>query len=658
MVTSENYTFDVCLSLESYKNKQLSGAMIGSTKIKENRDIRKQYGFAANKGIGYVRTVVNADTLLNCLIHGHAFCNLFKPEKTRKDGSFGSSQKTYQNFAGSYTIGVDIDQTNYESVEEFVSVLTLKPTLYYTSYSNKQEGKGARFRLIYVFDEMIWNKFFFRYVAWQINAMIERDTKERITDDCNLRCTQYFNGTNVDDTSLVVSYGITHNIYSFSDFGASKQGYIEFLENNCYYKTNAHRAEIQALLRNLKREVVNRSVEESVQGNLDSAVQAASVQSQSIFDEGLLNDMMRLSYDEFMKHNRHKYHYFYRVEKPLWVDGLYQLVDDDFFAFTYSYGKRKVLQDGMKRRKTLFLRMCLRRVMKPTATPNEILFNAFEDMHRFFCMDGIDIEKFLQRNVEACFDFSVDEIKELYSDQISHLKEVTKPKRGIIYKHSKASVAETSFEIINHYYQGNLSVEENIKILASHGLKFGKSTLYKFKKQKAVASQTRFVSDDELLSFVDVTLSVRKNLELLKKNNYKVRVQRVVDTLKKKKEEQANSNVDSRLNQCKASKQSSQQQREHNKLFILELGNTSKDSVIQHQSKSINKQESKESKSDFVLLCKMDSETPAAPKSVEDTNSTEEQTFFDTNPNFQQETNYLYSSSVEDFFDGAGSYFE
>ena len=57
MQTKSDYKFKVSLSNESYFNKEISGAMIGTTKDENNRLIRKKYGYKANKGIGYKEVV-------------------------------------------------------------------------------------------------------------------------------------------------------------------------------------------------------------------------------------------------------------------------------------------------------------------------------------------------------------------------------------------------------------------------------------------------------------------------------------------------------------------------------------------------------------------------------------------------------------------------
>ena len=73
--------------------------MIGSGKDEENRKIRKLYGY--ERGISFYRETVTPKSLLNELLEGKVFCHLFNPKKTRQDGTFGSSEKTNDNFAGS-----------------------------------------------------------------------------------------------------------------------------------------------------------------------------------------------------------------------------------------------------------------------------------------------------------------------------------------------------------------------------------------------------------------------------------------------------------------------------------------------------------------------------------------------------------------------------
>jgi hypothetical protein len=134
--------------------------------------------------VGYKKGTFTPQELLDKLTEGHVFCHIFDPTRCRrrKDRTFGNSEKKNENFRCSYIIGVDIDETKYKTAEDFIEKLELKPTFYYTSYRNQQEGLGARIRMIYIFIQPIDSPYLFRYFSWKLHKKIEKDTKEKIKD--------------------------------------------------------------------------------------------------------------------------------------------------------------------------------------------------------------------------------------------------------------------------------------------------------------------------------------------------------------------------------------------------------------------------------------------------------------------------------------------
>ena len=96
-------------------------------------------------------------------------------------------------------------------------------------------------------------------------------------------------------------------------------------------------------------------------------------------DKEVVHDMQIQDYgSSFMRYNRHKFKYFYRPERDDWINDTYQLIDDEYFCLPYTVDEYK-LADGQGTRKSLYTRMCLRRIMKPDVDPTELLFNAYED---------------------------------------------------------------------------------------------------------------------------------------------------------------------------------------------------------------------------------------------------------------------------------------
>lgn len=567
MKLDKDYTFEVSLSNDAYADKIISAAMIGSSKNEENRRIRKEYGFPANKGIGYTRTTTNAESLLNALLDGHVFCHLFNPATTRKDGSFGSSEKKDENFDGSYIIGVDIDRTSYPTVEMFISQLSLKPTFYYTTYSNLKEDKGARFRLIYVFDTKIENPYFFRYAAYCLNQLIEKETKEKIDDDCNLRCSQYFNGTNRNNDNIILSYGLTNYVYSFEDISVSTDGYVDYLRNYCYYKTYSRDRVIS--ISNILYNITNKfysfnssttyyielqndnTTDKTCNININTVLNSYNT-TITHCNEDFVTDMVRLDYDEFMKHNRHKYHYYYRVEKEEWIDGIFQYIDDDYFSL---YWNATTVKDGQKRRKKLFERMCLRRVINPSVDADTLLFNAYEDVHRFFEIDKDLTIDCLVKNVERAMQMDIEDIKMNYSNIIKFLKS-RRPKSGIIVRPGvTGNIAERNrvlriirYSLMADYYDASLTAKENVEIISNNLFRISLRTFYNFLHEFSLKTDNKKVTDEELKTLLDINLSIRDNMTVLKNKGIKVgnkRVMKILNSLKDNISVTKNDNADS-----------------------------------------------------------------------------------------------------------------
>lgn len=514
MEINKDYKFTVSVSKDRYINKEISGAMIASGKNEEVKEIRKKYGFKKNSGVGYIESTETPETLLDKLLNGAVMCNLFNVSRFRKDGTFSSSEKKDDNFKGSFTVGVDIDHTSFKSVEDYVDRLTYKPTFYYTSYSNEQPNKGVRFRMIYVFDTMIENKYFFRYVGYTLHKLIEQDTDEVIDDYCGIRCSQYFNGTNINTTGLIVKYGITNNIYSLDDFNITAEGFIDFVKHNCYYSSSDKRRTkyFQILIDNYNKSntVIEDKKEETKIYDIECGVEINNKPSQH-----LVSDMQRLDYDEFMKYNRHNYNYFYRIEKDEWINGSYQFVDDNYFALFYNVN---TVKDGNQRRKKLYQRMCLRRVMKPEVDADTLLFNAYEDVHKYFETDGDLTIECLAKNVEWAMSKSVEDIENDFSDTLAYLRSKA-PKKGIIYKSKAAHSKANTYSLLDTYYNRDLSVTDNItEIYNIYGYTVKKSTIYDYLKDRKISNN----NNDLILSVYDFSLSLRKNWKYINENVCKV----------------------------------------------------------------------------------------------------------------------------------------
>lgn len=575
MLSNGNFKIEVSLSKECFKDKTISNAMIGKSS-KENRLIRKEYGYDPRRGVSFDEIYTTPSELLEYLLKGHVFCHIFNPYYIRKDGTFGSSQKTKRNFIYSNVIGVDIDETGYSTPQEYIDTLRLKPTFWYTSYSHlkyNEEKKygGPRFRLIYVFNSRIDNPYYFRYCATKLNKMIEEDTREEITDKCNLNCTQYFNGTCIDNSELNIEYGITNFIYSLDDIGvsftkSSDTDYIDFLCHRCYY-SSLKLDDYFGIKNELKRitykdyhydnrkrmfvvnqedknilHTINVKMEKDRTLEMDYIYEMTEPETStySAATNTILYDWDHNKLDDFLKCSQwvnaiKNTKYVYRKENK-WEDKNYQFVDDDYFSLFHFRSRRF---NGEGRRKTLYQRMCLRRLLSPQITKDEMVVNTIVDIVKYFDnSDGVLNSDFIKNNIDTSYTLSLEEINEMYKVSIDYLKQETRPNKGYIMRCGVNDKQKVSYEILDDYYNRDYSVNENCVLLKeNNNISFSKSTLYEYCNNRNIKTDKNKLSDYEIMDLIDLSLSYRKSYEWFKDNNIKVGDKRLRRLYNKKREE-------------------------------------------------------------------------------------------------------------------------
>ncbi len=351
----DNFKFRTNVSVETYKDKKEATACLSAAGANA----------VGKSKMAFKEQSVSVAGFLGLATSGHAFCNLFDFDpnteywvstssgqhylsypvyrKGENKGAMKLSFKSDQFFKGSQTVFVDIDFTRYTTIDDYVSTLTWKPTCVYMSFSDNKEKHGVvsrRFRLVYVLDEVVGLDDF-RKISRTISDRVVLDTGEPMDDDCGTRVSQYMNGVFGNNETYQ-----TDCIYSVSDF-----------------------------------------IGEGVD-NIDSPKLPDDEGEQGpppiAFNKQMLDDMATLWYDEFMHYYSKKYKYFYRTERPEkeeWIDGLYQLADENYLQLWY-YRERQV--DGQMRRRKLFKNACLRRLMRPDVDPDTLLFNLYVDFVRFF----------------------------------------------------------------------------------------------------------------------------------------------------------------------------------------------------------------------------------------------------------------------------------
>ena len=449
---NKEFQFLINVSREAYQKKEDARACLvyaGAKAIQRNK-------------MAFVQKEMTIPQFLDLATTGHTFCNLFNFDPKKEywiKNSKGQSYQTYpiyckgenkgamkiqfksdKYFQGSQAVFVDIDYTSYKTVPEYLAKLSMQPTCVYMSFSDgieKSNVKSRRFRLVYVFDEILDQQKFL-YVSKSINDQIIADTGEDMEDDCGTRMSQYMNGVYGNDEKYEFDW-----IYTPRDFCVSGDYYIKpYIE-----ETKEPEPEPE-----------------------DDPMK---------FDNQMLNDMENMEYKDFMHLYSTRYKYIYRTEKDAWEDGLYQFTDENYLQLYYY---REKVKDGEHRRKKLFWAACLRRLINPEIDPNTLLFNLYVDRERFYDnSDEVMSIACLTRRVRKAFEMTYEELQRFCGATVAYWK-ANRPyrifKSGVVELYGSVTrvMKLIRYKELDLLYDRSISLKENIE----RGLTVPQSTLYRY----------------------------------------------------------------------------------------------------------------------------------------------------------------------------------
>lgn len=472
------FTFRTSISREGYEDKNTAKMCLSSITAKK----------IGKAKMAFKEEEVTVSDFLNYATSGYAFCNLFKFDENKKywiNSAKGHSTFTYPTykrgtnkgyfklsfksdvfFHGSQTIFVDVDFTHFDSLTDYISCLTYTPTCAYYSYSDNADKHGVvsrRFRLVYVFDSVLNSKDF-RDITFTIYDTIVADTEEPMSDLCGCAYSQYMNGGNSQD---VFNSGI---IYSKSDFPVY--------------------------------EVVNQVEEEKPVETKKTA-----------FNEELLNDMQYLPY-EFVVRKWHAkgLRYITRTEIDF-GDNYYVTTTDDFVQLKYITEK---VTDGKQRRKKLYIRCALRRLMKQDISADELLYNLYIDRFKFFDnSDEVLTIEVLKTKVKAALLTDIEKIKQM-SDDTNKPTFVINSTVDDKHKAVAAARKELTDNMIGELYDVTATIKANKITIEEAGYKVSLSRLYKWCEDYSVVPvkpTTRAKKD--VVKGYNPELSIRENMKVM-----------------------------------------------------------------------------------------------------------------------------------------------
>ena len=511
MKEDKDFNVTVSLSKQGYSSKEeaISAVM---------NDRKKMAELGIAESMRFKRTTLSVTDLLSYIRLGYTFCGLYQYKEgrkvfiqtstgkqyytmpTEKDGYMKRCVKRSDYWEGSQVVSIDIDETAYQHIPAYLSMLSCQPTFTYTTFSDKPEKR--KFRMVYVMDKILARNEH-KAVSEALHNQIERETGERITDRCGTRGDQYFNGTTQKGESYISGY-----VYGLKDI----RGYFD---------------------------------------ELLKIVQDEEEDTKITLDKQLVGDMKLLKYNQVVGKYSKVYEYYYRTPIEFKDGEKYRLVSErhGYYQLYYRWTNDlpKPYIDGEKRRCKLYSYCRIRRLIKPDTTPEELLYNLYIDRERFFdnsddvlsieCLVSI-VKKTMKKELDVLqteYEESREAVRKAMKDDYHEKKLVVNPKYYGKYERSKmmadirTGTKEWNYFLIDEYYNPDMTVQENLEVLKKNGVEVSDDTLYRYCKDRGIVYK---LTDEDLRKLINPSLSVRKNLENIKGQGYKVskdRIQKIIN---------------------------------------------------------------------------------------------------------------------------------
>ena len=412
------------------------------------------------KAVKYRHEELSIDKFIELVKEGYCFCQCFTTDKSE----FGLCTKRDDNFKTAQLLFVDVDDVEIP-MNEFVSKLTQKPTVAYTTPNNHTEKSQwlYRFRLCYLFEEPMTSIAEYCSTYDSVMYSIGRDIKDlKMKDNCGRKVSQQFGGNAREDMEVITS----NRVYSFSDFPLQN--------NNVSF----------SFLRSETEKVC--SPREEV----------------TITDIDFMTDLNKLSPTELIDKYREQYPYITHTE--LKYENGYALIPDDYqeiyrswYMSTYERQDGAVIRlptvkihrDGEGRRKKLFVAGLVVKKILPTISYEHLMFILiYERTYHYDNSDKVltnDVLKGIARNVMQT------PLEEIRLQSRSKKKYVVDKEYCAEHGISANTMKNRVRKILNdkqigEAYDCSKSVKENLILFKEMGMEVGKTKLYEWCKENGI----------------------------------------------------------------------------------------------------------------------------------------------------------------------------
>lgn len=442
----------------------------------------------------FTNTNISLEVFAELIKNGYNFTHQF----TTINPTFSIKKKTKNNFKSTQIVCLDIDNGN-KPFNEFISKLTYLPTISYTSPSYNAINEKYKFRLIYVFNDVITNPNEYESLYWCLVNQMNIDN-EFTNDDNRVRNISYY---------LNGSFGCDMNnnfnqIYNIKDFN------FVFQNNNDNYNS---------LYINLN----------------DKKDTTTKLPKNTKLSKKFINDLNTLEPFKFIIKYKSVYPIFERTEVNF-NDG-FALLDEDYIQINrkWTWGSLETtnglsklytitqkIKDGQGRRYHIGLAAMIRRKINPNVTLEHLIVNAVYDrLYYYDNSDGILTNQVLIER--CCYVMNLKEITiKSYNKKRFMIDKKYWSEKGINANQAKNIVRkQLNYESIGSWYDCLKSVKENLIWAKENNIKVSMKTLYRFCKDNEVSTNPNKEVGKKVTTNKEYTEPIKddRNLDLVNELN-------------------------------------------------------------------------------------------------------------------------------------------
>ena len=391
----------------------------------------------------FTQQTVSLLEFIEFIRNGYMFCGVYD------DKNFpNKNYKTSQHLVSNNVISIDIDDCDC-SMRDFMSSLKYSPSIAYETFSNLEDGKGYRFRFLYVFDDFVDGETYSRLYY----AICKANNIECPSNDTSTASPyQKIWGTNGKHRDII-GLGYVYHIDSFKDFMDKESVWSTILKNTT--------TGINQVDRTPKTECKfnDKTFENMWNTATDTKILSKMTQYQTL----------ETTYINFN-------------DGELWRD----LEDTQYYEIKRKWQRKTFnghnvvtitkVKNGEHRRKKIYLSLIRRRLIDPTITLEHLCYAALFELNYFIANTDKDdyITRYqLTQMAQNAMNADLEKYKKLKENKKFKVNKMEAKKQGLSVAQAvgKANAArrmekkEKDYQEMMEKYDKTLSVRKNAELL-------------------------------------------------------------------------------------------------------------------------------------------------------------------------------------------------